>query len=194
MADKSHEEKQEQYLTPMFLAPCGRWYPGAHQRYGSFADHEARQAFFDLICQESPESVLDVGCGKGQDSKHIMELGVRYTGVDPIISNIEYARKRYPDADFKLGFIQELPLEDNSFDWVWLMGVLRYVREDQLKTGIHECARVARKRIYICQSSRESIPTLDKYLDAAEGFSFKIWKVSQHHSKDIEYRMWEIIL
>jgi len=189
----THEEKMKRYLGRGLSDPI--WVSGEKEFWSSYgADIEARQAFFDLVEQEKPRSVLDVGCGKGRDGKPILKLGVDYVGVDPFEVNIKWAQNRYPGVDFRLGFMQELPFEDNSFDWIWLNGVISYLPENQLNQGIQECIRVARKRIYICSTSRKSSTFTDRYNAIPRNLPLKIWRVSYYKLRGREFLMWEIKL
>lgn len=167
---------------------------GAHPSYGNPADKKAREAFFHLVDVEKPESILDVGCGKGRDWKFINERNVRYVGVDPYKVNIEWARHRYPKGDFRLGFMQKLPFESDSFDWIWMMGVLKYIPKNQLATGFMECMRIAKKKVFFCSSSRKGSTMTERYNMFPRGLPLKIWRVSYHPAKGIEYLMWEIDL
>ena len=88
---------------------------------------------------------MDVGCGQGRDAYPIMEQGATYTGVDPIKKNLERARKRWKDADFRFGYIQDLKFPDDVVDCVWMMSVWESLPKDTMQKGIEECCRVAKK-------------------------------------------------
>ncbi len=63
-------------------------------------------------------SVLDVGCGGGGASILAVELGAQLSGLDAAEGLIKVARERVPEGDFRVGDMQELPYQDNSFDAV----------------------------------------------------------------------------
>lgn len=46
--------------------------------------------------------VLDVGCGRGDMARELVELGYDVTGVDPAASGVELARRRVPGARFEV--------------------------------------------------------------------------------------------
>lgn len=55
------------------------------------------------------DSVLDLGCGFGDFYEYLKSCGlnVRYSGIDINPSLIEAAKKKYPDADFRVLDLQE---------------------------------------------------------------------------------------
>lgn len=55
--------------------------------------------------------VLDAGCGPGQWTQHLHELGVPVKGVDLTPEFIEIARRRFPELSFRLADLRELPVE-----------------------------------------------------------------------------------
>ena len=61
------------------------------------------------------ESILDAGCGFGWLSQEIKH---DYTGVDQTTALINYGKELYPNTNLVLSKLQELPFENNSFDWV----------------------------------------------------------------------------
>ncbi len=62
--------------------------------------------------------LLDVGCGTGFFSKLASDRGASVTSIDAKPVFIEEARLRLPKATFLLGDMEQLPLEDGSFDVV----------------------------------------------------------------------------
>jgi len=75
------------------------------------------------------DSALDVGCGLGDFSGFLSRLGIaRVVGIDGRSENLAEARNRYQDVDFKLGDVEELPVEQlGSFDLVLCFGVLYHL-------------------------------------------------------------------
>lgn len=138
--DLRHPDRGEKFKNPkspsfhMFSVPAA----------------QSREIFWDLVKKEMPESVLDVGCGVGTDAKKIIALGVKYFGLDPIPGNIKIAKEEFPKGEFKLGFAQEMPYPDKSFDWVLSRGTVECIpsREDRFLV-VKECLRVAKKSVFI---------------------------------------------
>jgi trans-aconitate methyltransferase len=54
-------------------------------------------------------SVLDVGCGSGEFCELAAARGARVSGIDAAAGLIEVARRRLPEADLRVGAIEQLP-------------------------------------------------------------------------------------
>lgn len=76
-------------------------------------------------------SILELGCGEGHQSEHLVRLADRLTGVDVSRIAIERARRRVPAATFVLGELFEQPWagERGRFDLVTACEVLYYTRD-----------------------------------------------------------------
>src|SRR5215208_3836507 len=64
------------------------------------------------------QRVLEVGCGSGVFLGVAAEHGAEVHGVDASTPLLDIARERVPEADLRLGDMQLLPYEDDSFDMV----------------------------------------------------------------------------
>lgn len=59
------------------------------------------------------DKVLDAGCGYGRMST-VFE---NYTGVDFSTDFIREAKNMFPDKDFRVADLRDLPFKDKEFDW-----------------------------------------------------------------------------
>ncbi len=93
---------------------------------------------------------LDAGCGTGAASLLAIERGAQVSGIDAAESMIAYARQRIPQGDFRVGDIQFLPFDENSFDVVFAACALQYAADpvETLRGFRHVC----RPRGYIVAS------------------------------------------
>lgn len=73
--------------------------------------------------------VLDIGCGSGVFAGLAAEQGANVSGIDAASSLIEIARKRVPEADFRVGDLQFLPYKDESFDVVTAFNSIQYAAD-----------------------------------------------------------------
>lgn len=78
--------------------------------------------------------VLDVGCGPGTVTAHLVELGLRVSGVDLSPRMVDHARRRYPGLDFAVASATQLRLADASMGgilgWWSLFNLPRDVLSD----------------------------------------------------------------
>ncbi|WP_224388336.1 class I SAM-dependent methyltransferase [Pseudonocardia sp. ICBG1293] len=77
----------------------------------------AMDVFADAVRGRGP--VLDVGCGPGQVTAHLVERGVDASGVDLSPAMVAQARRLHPHCRFAVGSATELGVPDGS-----LAGVL----------------------------------------------------------------------
>ncbi|MGH9209151.1 MAG: DUF4184 family protein [Acidimicrobiales bacterium] len=87
-------------------------------------------------------AALDAACGTGRHAAKLVELGHRVVGVDSTEAMLDVARVKVPEADFRPGRLQDLPLEDASVDLVTCALALTHVAD--LGPVIREFARVVR--------------------------------------------------
>ncbi|MEV7010247.1 methyltransferase domain-containing protein [Streptosporangium sp. NPDC051022] len=73
-----------------------------------------RARSYDLLDLPGGATVVDVGCGAGRAVDELNEQGVQAIGVDPSEEMISVARRRRPDADFRLGDAHHVPLADGE--------------------------------------------------------------------------------
>lgn len=85
--------------------------------------------YTDFSSQQG-KSVLEVGCGPGNDSSMFARYGAMMTCLDLSPRNIYAARNRFKAlklaGQFTNGDAENLPFEDNSFDFVYSHGVLHH--------------------------------------------------------------------
>lgn len=94
------------------------------------------------------ETLLDAGCGAGHFLRSFRFLPERlYTGVDVSPSLVEAGRTHFPQAEFVLGTIEDLPRLGRRFDHVVCSNVLPHV--EKLWPALQALASVTTKRLYI---------------------------------------------
>lgn len=97
-------------------------------------------------------SVLDVGCGAGDDLERFAELvrpGGRAVGVDTSTLMLDEARARVrPDVELHHGDVRDLPFPDRTFDAVHVERVLEHVPNPT--AAVVELRRVLRAGGRLC--------------------------------------------
>jgi SAM-dependent methyltransferase len=108
------------------------------------------------------ESILDVGCGKGEGVKLLGEEGYEAWGCDIAdLSNIwtengiENRCWTAPSHD--------LPFNNDSFDMVMCCDVLEHIPPDYVDKSLDEIFRVSRKYFYFSIACCEETPVRGKY-------------------------------
>jgi SAM-dependent methyltransferase len=91
---------------------------------------------------EPGEHVLDIGCGVGAFLRLVVDRGGEPFGIDASTALIELARKRLPRADLRVGDMEQLPYDDNSFDLV--TGFNSFFFANDIVVALGEAGRVAK--------------------------------------------------
>jgi ubiquinone/menaquinone biosynthesis C-methylase UbiE len=91
-------------------------------------------------------SVLEAGCGIATDGINLARAGAIYTGVDISPAAVELARRRFAlencSAQVIHGSITELPVDDETQDFVYSNGVIHHLPETE--RAVAEMHRVLR--------------------------------------------------
>ena len=91
---------------------------------------------------EPGHKVLDIGCGAGAFLRLVAERGGESYGIDASDALIELARSRVPAADLRVGEMESLPWEDDTFDLV--TGFNSFFFANDMVAALREAGRVAR--------------------------------------------------
>ncbi|HEY3184181.1 MAG TPA: class I SAM-dependent methyltransferase [Gaiellaceae bacterium] len=101
---------------------------------------DPREVAWNAITEADPHRVLEVGGGPGEVSERMMlELGADVSFVDISPRMVELARAR-GIADARVGDVQELPFEDETFDTAVAAWMLYHVPD--IDRALAELARV----------------------------------------------------
>ena len=104
-----------------------------------------RQMTVELARLESGQNVLDIGCGTG-DLTHLAQTAVypagHVIGIDAAAEMIAVAQEKYPQGDFRLAAVEQLPFPDSSFDVVISSLVLHHLPGDLQEAAMREVCRV----------------------------------------------------
>jgi len=100
----------------------------------------------DELLDVGDRDVLDVGCGEGWLVRRLATSGARATGIDPLPSALERARREDPDepARYIEGAAERLPFANERFDIVIFFNSLHHVPEEHMGDALAEAARVLR--------------------------------------------------
>ena len=113
-------------------------------------DVGARKGTFGKLLEGLPiETILEVGCGKGDNLTALEELGYEVTGVEPLhyalVRSREKGHRTFPGNCFSV------PFDDEEFDLTFTAGVLMHVIPDDMARAIRELWRVTRRFLLIIE-------------------------------------------
>ncbi len=108
--------------------------------------------------------VLELGCGAGRLSGHLIALGGEFHGIDLSSAMVDYCRANYPGGSFAARDLRDLsPFEDASLDAVVATNNVLDVLEDaERREVLREILRILRPGGILSMSShnREAIGSL----------------------------------
>jgi SAM-dependent methyltransferase len=124
-----------------------RWGPLWGARPADWALSEDQQAptyeaALERVKLKAGQRVLDIGCGVGAFLSLVADRGARPYGLDASEALIELARKRLPEADLRVGEMEALPYEDDTFDLV--TGFNSFFFANDIAAAVREAGRVAK--------------------------------------------------
>ena len=126
---------------------ASRWGPLWGARPADWALSEDRQvptyeAALRRVGLQPGQRVLDIGCGVGAFLRLVAERAAEPHGIDASEALIAYARERLPDADVRVGEMEDLPWGDDTFDLV--TGFNSFFFANDMVAALREAGRVAK--------------------------------------------------
>lgn len=126
---------------------AARWGPLWGARAQDWAANEDQQVptyeeALRRIDLHAGQRVLDIGCGAGTFLELVVDRGGKAFGLDASDALVEIARERVPSADVRVGEMEALPYEDDSFDLV--TGFNSFFFADDFVAALQEAARTAK--------------------------------------------------
>jgi len=100
------------------------------------------RATFDRVGLMAGAKYLDVGCGAGLAAHTAAERGAVVSGLDAAEKLLEIARARLPEGDFRVGELEKLPFEDDTFEVVTGFNSFQYAAHPG--AALMEAKRVAK--------------------------------------------------
>ncbi len=89
------------------------------------------------------EKVLDVGCGPGALTAHLLSVGAEVEAIDPSPPFIDAIRERFPNIAARRGTAEELPYDTAAFDAALAQLVVHFMTDPVV--GLTQMARVTRR-------------------------------------------------
>jgi ubiquinone/menaquinone biosynthesis C-methylase UbiE len=113
-------------------------FSGEHEKKPK--DQEILHRFSQEIGDRRP--VWDFGCGPGQTTEYLKNLGIEISGLDLSEKILEQARINHPEIHFRKGNILKLEFENDSIAAVVSFYAIVHFTEEQVRIAFREVFRV----------------------------------------------------
>lgn len=159
-----HEKFVPWYMKPDVVKGYEGWYEGKYKR----ADLLEKQVILAMVSQyDSPNTILEIGCGTSHFTRWFGSIGLKAAGVDLSPLMVRQAKNLWQDGDLINARSSHLPFESNSFDIAIFITCFEYM-PDPIGVLI-EAARVSRQGIILGLMNSWSLPTLRRKIQLAFG-------------------------
>jgi SAM-dependent methyltransferase len=112
--------------------------------------------------QAPPLSVLEYACGSANDYSAFADYGIArfldYTGVDLNETNIANARRKFPDVNFRVGSVLDLPEQDRSVDYVIGFDIMEHLSLPAMQHAMDAAVRICRRGLYFAFFRMDEVP------------------------------------
>jgi SAM-dependent methyltransferase len=102
------------------------------------------EAVRSLVEPAAGNRVLDLGCAAGAISHYLSTFGCETVGVDAEPLAVARARSLFPDLDFEIANVAELPFEDGAFDKAVAADLVEHLDDETFRAMLRETRRVLR--------------------------------------------------
>lgn len=172
------------------------------EKFWSFDNQEtrdfalSRQAFTkallsDVRGSEALSSALDVGCGVGDFSKLLFDLGFNVIAIDGREENAAEGKKRYPEIEFRVADVEGLSTSQlGAFDLVLCFGLL-YHLENPFRAirNLHSLTKKILLVESMCMPSADAtMGLLDEVRDENQGLTYVAFYPSESCLVKMLYR------
>lgn len=136
-----------------------------------FEEHEKKPKDREILARFSHEigdrrPVWDFGCGPGQTTKYLKDLGLEISGMDLSEKMLDQAQKHYPKIHFQKGNILDLGFEDSSIAGIVSFYAIVHFPDEQVDKAFQEIYRVLKPSglLLLTYHIGETIIHLDEFL------------------------------
>lgn len=159
-----------------------RWYTGPENRDIAVLEN---RLMLEMLQPIRGKTLLDIGCGTGIGAMSLLDAGLQVTGIEPSPYMIDIAQNRIGNrVDFHRGFAEDLPFDDNEFNYSCMVTTLEFVESPQ--KSLEEAFRVTRDKIFIGVLNRYAIKGIQRRVKGMFATTiynrarfFSIWEMNQ---------------
>jgi SAM-dependent methyltransferase len=140
----------------------------------------------DMLQPMRGETLLDIGCGTGASLRPFLKKGLQVTGIDPSPYMLDIAENNLGNrVDFYRGFAEDLPFDDNSFNYACLVTTLEFV--DDRQKALEEACRVAKNKLFIGVLNRYALKGIQRRVKGIftktiynHAYFFSVWELKDN--------------
>lgn len=110
-----------------------------------YIDHPGMKVLQKLAANSA--SILDLGCGEGTRLNYLKSDQKEVLGIDFNKTGINLAKKSFPQIQFKIANLENLPIKKQSFDLVYSAFVLEHLKNPE--KVLNEIIRVVAFKGYV---------------------------------------------
>lgn len=139
-------------------------------------DREVLYRFSQKVAGKKP--IWDFGCGPGQTTQYLQNLGVEISGLDLSEKLIEQANLIHPGTTFQKGNILDLEFEDESIAGIVAFYAIVHFSQEQVEKAFREIFRVLQPGgvfLFTYHIGKEELH-LDEFLGKVVEISFMFFK------------------
>ena len=112
--------------------PTTAWNPDLYKQKHSFV-YQYGEDLVEVLCPQPSERILDVGCGTGELTQRISEIGADVVGIDSSEELIVAARRQFPHLPFHHQDATQLT-DTDQYDGVFSNAVLHWIQDQEVVT------------------------------------------------------------
>lgn len=134
---------------------------------------EGIKVYVELVTERAMDKIeiLDVGCGRGWLTNLLSSYG-DVIGTEPVAPVVEYARKLFPNLDFRNGTLKDF-IENkclNKFDLVVSSEVIEHVSDSEKDEFVSSIAKLIKKNGYLIVSTprQEALKDYSLYMKPSQ--------------------------
>jgi len=116
--------------------------------------------------------ILDIACGPGYISEYLKNNSYDISGIDFSESMINFAKDRLPKSKFQVASAEDLPFEDNSFEFVICnFGMLHFANPQITTSEAYRVLKDGGKFAYSAWNELNKSPAMSIIMEAINKFS-----------------------
>lgn len=93
-------------------------------------------------------TALDLGCGNGKTASSLMDKGYKVTGVDFSAVAVEFCMKKFPESEFLVSSVCQIPLYDR-FDYITAVHLIENLDDEEVGQMVGEIRRLIKDDGYV---------------------------------------------